>query len=195
MVPVHPSSCGRFLMQRRAFLQTAATGLGGIALASLLAQDRLLADEAGPIRPQINPAKPYAPRPPHFPTKAKRVLVIFCSGALSHVDTWDYKPELEKRHDQPLPGADGLVTFQGAQGNLAKPLWKFRPRGESGKMISELLPQLGDLADDMCFIHSMTGKSNTHGPAENQMSTGFNLDGFPGMGCCCLLYTSDAADE
>jgi len=170
-------------MQRRAFLQTAATGLGGIALASLLAQDRLLADEAGPIRPQINPAKPYAPRPPHFPTKAKRVLVIFCSGALSHVDTWDYKPELEKRHDQPLPGADGLVTFQGAQGNLAKPLWKFRPRGESGKMISELLPQLGDLADDMCFIHSMTGKSNTHGPAENQMSTGFNLDGFPGMGC------------
>lgn len=182
MNPTHLSPCGRYLLQRRSFLQTAATGLGGIALASLLSQDRLLADEA-PIRPQIDSAKPYAPRPPHFSTKAKRALVIFCSGALSHVDTFDYKPELEKRHDQPLPGADGLVTFQGAQGNLARPLWKFRPRGESGKMVSELLPQLGDLADEMCFIHSMTGKSNTHGPAENQMSTGYTLDGFPGMGC------------
>jgi hypothetical protein len=108
--------------------------------------------------------------------------VIFCSGALSHIDAWDYKPELIKRHDQPLPGNDKLITFQGENGNLARPLWEFRPRGQSGKMISDMLPRLANLADDFCFIHSMTAKSNTHGPAENQMSTGFIFDGFPSMG-------------
>jgi hypothetical protein len=81
-----------------------------------------------------------------------------------------------------LPGGDKLITFQGENGNLVKPLWEFRPRGQSGKMISDLLPRLAGLADDFCFIHSMTAKSNTHGPAENQMSTGFILDGFPSMG-------------
>jgi len=75
-----------------------------------------------------------------------------------------------------------LITFQGEQGNLIKPLWDFKPRGQSGTMTSDLLPRLGELADDMCFIHSMTAKSNTHGPAENQMATGFTLDGFPSVG-------------
>jgi hypothetical protein len=98
------------------------------------------------------------------------------------VDTFDYKPELVKRHDTPMPGADGLVTFQGEQGNLIKPLWEFKPRGQSGKMASDLLPNLAELVDEMCFIHSMTAKSNTHGPAENQMSTGYVLDGFPSAG-------------
>jgi hypothetical protein len=81
-----------------------------------------------------------------------------------------------------MPGADKLVTFQGAQGNLVRPLWQFRPRGQSGKMTSDLLPRLGELVDDLCFVHSMTAKSNTHGPAENQMGTGFTLEGFPAMG-------------
>ena len=110
--------------------------------------------------------------------------MIFCSGALSHVDTFDYKPELIRLHDTPMPtpGGEKLITFQGEQGNLIKPLWEFRPRGESGTMTSDLLPRLGELADEMCFIHSMTARSNTHGPAESQMSTGFTLDGFPSMG-------------
>ena len=81
-----------------------------------------------------------------------------------------------------MPGAGGLITFQGEQGNLVKPLWKFEPRGQSGKMVSDLLPHLAGLADEMCFIHSMTAKSNTHGPAENQMSTGYVLDGYPSAG-------------
>ena len=168
------------LLDRRGFLGRTLTGLSSIGLAHLLAEDRLLA--AGPFRPAIDPAHPYAPRPPHFEPKAKRVLVIFCSGALSHVDTFDYKPELIKRHDTPLPGGAGLVTFQGANGNLVRPIAEFRPRGQSGKMVSDLLPNLAELADEMCFIHSMTGKSNTHGPAESQMGTGFTLDGFPSMG-------------
>lgn len=171
----------RHLLDRRRFLGTTIHGLGGIALTSLLSRDGLLAS-APPIRPLIEPSRPYAPRQPHFPPKARRVLVIFCTGALSHVDTFDYKPELVKRHDTPMPGSGKLVTFQGEQGNLIKPLWDFKPRGKSGKMVSDLLPNIAELADDMCFLHSMTGKSNTHGPAESQMSTGFTLDGFPSMG-------------
>lgn len=171
----------RTLLDRRTFLGSAARGLSGIALSSLLGRDRLLAAGA-PFRPAFNPSDPNATRSAMFEPKAKQVLVIFCSGALSHVDTFDYKPMLVKHHDKPLPGADGLITFQGAQGNLVKPIWDFKPRGQSGKMVSDLIPNLAEMADEMCFIHSMTAKSNTHGPAENQMSTGFILDGFPAMG-------------
>ncbi len=169
-------------VSRRSFLGNTASGLSGIALASLLQRDGLLAADQSPLRPSIDPSRPFAPRPSHFPAKAKNVLVIFCSGACSQLDTFDYKPELIKRHGQPMPGADKLVTFQGAQGNLTKSPWEFKPRGESGKMVSELVPMLGELADEMCFIHSLTGKTNTHGPGENFMSTGFTLDGFPSMG-------------
>jgi len=181
---LHPiSNAGRWLLSRRDFLRWGGTGLSGVALAALLAEKRLLAADKTPVRPQVDPSHPYAPRAPHFTPKARRVLMIFCSGAVSHVDTFDYKPELVKRHDTPMPGDRKLITFQGENGNLIKPLWEFKPRGQSGKMVSNLLPQLAELADEMCFIHSMTAKSNTHGPAENQMSTGYTLDGFPGAGC------------
>lgn len=179
-MPLSPT--GHRFLDRRSFLSDATTGLGGIALTSLLADQGLLAAETGPIRPVVRPEAPLAPRPPHFPAKAKRVLVLFCSGAVSHLDTFDYKPELVKRDGQPLPGSNKLVTFQGENGNLVKPLWTFKPRGQSGKMVSDLLPNIAELTDDLCFIHSMTAKSNTHGPAENQMSTGFTLDGFPSAG-------------
>jgi hypothetical protein len=81
-----------------------------------------------------------------------------------------------------MPGQEKLITFQGEQGALTKSPYEFKPRGKSGKYTSELFPRLGELVDDLCFIHSMTAKSNTHGPAELQMSTGFTLDGFPSMG-------------
>ncbi len=177
-------------LTRREFLGRAERGLGGIALLSLLREAGLggaasnvaQAATPSPLRPQIDPAHPFAARDPHFEPQAKNVLVIFCSGACSHVDTFDYKPELIARHGQPMPGADGLVTFQGAQGNLTKSPWKFRPRGESGKMVSDLVPQLGELADEMCFLHAVTSKTNTHGPGENFMSTCQTLDGFPSAG-------------
>jgi hypothetical protein len=168
-------------LNRRGFLGHTATGLGGIALAHLLGRDR--ASSAGaPIRPDIQPANPNAPRPPHFAPRAKQVLMIFCSGAVSQVDTFDFKPELVKRHGQPLPGGEKIITFQGEQGDLTMSPWEFRARGQSGKMVSDLVPHLGALADEMCFIHSLTGKTNTHGPGENFMATGFTLDGFPGIG-------------
>ena len=176
------SNAGRWLLNRRDFLRFGGTGLSGIALTALLAEQRVLAAGKAPVNQTGSADGPHAPRPPHFKPRAKNILVIFCSGACSQLETWDYKPELFKRHGQPMPGADKLVTFQGENGNLARPHWEFRPRGQSGKMISDLLPNLAEMADEMCFIHSMTAKSNTHGPAENQMSTGFILDGFPSLG-------------
>ena len=168
------------LLNRRSFFAHTATGLGGIALAHLLGENRLKA--AAPIRPEIHPGNPNALRSPHFPGRAKRVLMVFCSGGVSQLDTFDFKAELNKRHGQPMPGAEGLRTFQGAQGNLSRSPWEFRPRGQSGKMVSDLVPHLGALADKMCFVHSLTGKTNTHGSGENFMGTGFTLDGFPSMG-------------
>jgi hypothetical protein len=130
---------------------------------------------------QIDPSTPHAPRKPHGTPKAKNVLVIFCAGACSQLETWDYKPELIKQDGKPLPGGPS-VTFQGPAGDLARPQYKFRPRGECGKMVSDMIPHLGELVDDFAFIHTLTSKSNTHGPAENFLSTGFVQDGFPSIG-------------
>ena len=172
------SNHGRSLLDRRTFLGQSSTRLGAIALTNLLSEQGLLAD-----RSRINPARPHAVRPPHYPGKAKNVLVIFCAGACSQLETWDYKPELIKHDGQPLK--DGpAVTFQGPSGNLARPQYEFRPYGQTGKMCSDMVPHLASMADDYAFIHSLTNKSNTHGPAENYISTGFTLDGFPSMGVC-----------
>ena len=176
--PEHLSLPGRVLLDRRQFLTNSATALGSIALTDLLGADRLLAAHPAPA---IDPARPYAPRPTHFPARAKNVVVIFCAGAVSQLETWDYKPELIKWDDKPLPGGPA-VTFQGPAGNLARPQYTFRPRGKTGKWVSDLIPHLAELTDDIAFIQSLTSKSNTHGPAENFLSTGFNLDGFPSLG-------------
>lgn len=161
---------------RRRMLQGTAGGLSSIALTALSARNSL-GDAL-----KIDPTRPNAPRPAHFPAKAQRVIEIFCSGAISHVDTFDYKPQLIQYDGKPLPGNEQLVSFQGPNGNLTRPLWKFRPRGDCGKMVSDLVPRIGEMADEICFLHSLTNKSNTHGPAENVMNTGFAFDGFPSMG-------------
>jgi hypothetical protein len=168
------------MLDRRRFLGDSASALGSIALSSLLASDNLLA-ASDPIRPVIDPAHPFAARPPHFPPKARNVLVIFCAGAVSQLETWDWKPELVTWDDRPLPGGPA-VTFQGPAGNLARPQYAFKPRGETGKMVSELIPNLAELTDDIAFVHSLTSKTNTHGPAENFLSTGSIFDGFPSIG-------------
>lgn len=174
MRPEPLSLAGLELLDRREFLGRMSTGVASIALADLLRSPAARGADAAP--------SPLAPRPPMFTPKATRVLHIFCSGAVSHLDTWDHKPELEKRHGQPLPGSEKLVTFQGENGNLTRSPWTFRPRGQAGKMTSDLLPHLGALADEMCFWHSLTSKTNTHGPGEMFMSTGFTLEGFPSIG-------------
>lgn len=167
----------RQMLHRREFLGNAVSGLSGIALATLLGGDRMLA--ADTIR--FDPTSPYQVRPPHYPARAKNVLVIFCAGAVSQLETWDYKPELIRMDGKPLAGGPP-VTFQGPAGELARPQYQFQPRGETGKMVSDMLPHLAQLTDEFAFVHSLTSTTNTHGPAENFISTGFAADGFPSIG-------------
>ena len=172
----------RHLLDRRNFLRTTGGAFGGLGLAHLLASESR-ADLTGKasIRPQIDPDRPYAPRPSHFPMPAKRVLVVFCPGAVSHVDTFDYKPMLAKLHGQKPPQIPA-VTFEGPSGNIAKPFWGFKPRGESGKMVSDLLPHLAELADDFCFLHALSTQTSAHPQGENFLHTGFVMEGFPSFG-------------
>ena len=162
-------------LARRQFLSRMTTGFAGVALTHLLGNDLLTSALAA------DPQK-WAPGRPQFPAKAKQVLQIFCPGGASHMDLWDYKPELEKRHGQPLSGEENLVTFQGKNGPLMKPPWAFAPAGKSGKMISTILPHMAQHVDDIAFIHSMTSRTNTHGPGCIFMNTCFTREGFPSAG-------------
>lgn len=171
------ANANRAWLDRRNFLGQTTTSLAAIALTHLLDSDGLLAADA----PAVDPTRPHWPRPAHRQPRAKNVLVIFCAGACSQLETWDYKPELIRQDGRPMPGGPA-VTFQGPSGNLARPQYAFRPYGQCGKMISDLMPHLATLADKLTFIHSLTSNTNTHGPAENFLSTGFVLDGFPSIG-------------
>ena len=154
---------------RRSFLGNVYTGLGGIGLMQLLA-DHAVGRESDwmPGRGQT-----------HDEPKAKRVLQIMCPGAASHVDLWEYKQSLRKYHGEPLPGEENMVSFQGKNGNLMKSPWAFAPAGESGKMITTMLPHMAKHADDIAFLHAMHSKTNTHGPGCVFVSTGHDTEGFP----------------
>jgi hypothetical protein len=162
-------------LSRRAFLWEAG-GLGGIALAWLLHRDSHGAPAETP------PPSPYAPRPPHFPAKAKRVIQVFACGGVSHVDTFDYKPDLAKHDGQELTGKGKIDTFFGRPGRLMESPFRFRQHGECGRWVSDLLPHLGSCVDDMTFIHSMVAKTSNHTPATFQMNSGFTINGFPCLG-------------
>jgi hypothetical protein len=120
--------------------------------------------------------------------------MIFCAGAVSQLETWDYKPELIRHDGKPLAGGPA-VTFQGPAGELARPQYAFRQRGQTGKWVSDLIPHLAELTDDIAFIHSLTSKSNTHGPAENFLSSGSLLDGFPSMGAWVTYALGSECDD
>ena len=176
-----PLPASRAWLDRRGFLGKMSTGLGSIALAVLL-DEEARADSPNSKVQNPKSAGLLAPKPPMFPAKAKRVIQIFCPGAVSQIDTFDYKPELAKRHGQPLPGLTGASSFQGGNGELMRSPWEWKQHGKSGKWVSSLLPHLAECVDDMAFIHSLTARSNTHGPALIQMNTGFVFEGFPSMG-------------
>lgn len=152
-------------LSRRHFLGQMTTGLTGVALS------RLFAAETAVSRGQT-----------HFAPKARQVLQIFCPGAASHVDLWEHKPLLEKYHGTPLPGGDKEVSFQGKNGNLMRSPWAFKPAGQSGKMISSMLPNMARHVDDIAFVHSMTSRTNTHGPGCINMNSCFTREGFPSAG-------------
>ena len=153
-------------LTRRGFLGNVSTGLAGIGLARLL-------------RRELHAAPPQGP---HFPARAKRVLQIFCPGAASHLDLWDYKPELIRHHGKPLPGEENLVSFQGQNGNLMESPFPFIPRGQCGKHLTSMLPHLGQHADEIAFLHGLHSRTNTHGPGCVFVNTGHPTEGFPAAG-------------
>jgi hypothetical protein len=165
------------LPTRRDFLSGSATGLAGIAFACLLHEEAAAKGGAG--RSKVEKASATGA---HFAPKAKRVIQIFCMGGVSHVDTFDYKPELIKHNGQALSGKGKVDTFFGQPGNLMKSPFEFRQRGRSGLWCSDLLPNLAGCVDDITFLYSMKSKSSNHTPAAFFMNTGFTMNGFPCLG-------------
>lgn len=153
---------------RRDFFSQSA-GLSGLALAWLLQRD----GRAESV---------YTPKPPHFMPKVKRVVQVYCCGGVSHVDTFDHKPELAKRNGQELTGKGKIDTFFGKPGRLLKSPFAFKQHGETGAWVSSLFPHLAQRVDDLTFLHAMVAKSSNHTPATFMMNTGFTMNGFPSLG-------------
>jgi len=158
---------------RRGLLKRAGCGAGMLGLATLLQDERAFAAAVDPL----------APKPAHFAAKAKSVIWLFINGGPSQVDTWDYKPELEKRDGQELENFDKFTGFfSGSVGGLMKSPFKFAQHGQSGKWVSEIFPEMSKHVDKMAFIHSGYAKSNNHSPALFMMNTGFTQMGYPCVG-------------
>ena len=170
--------CGR--TRREALWQTGC-GFGALPLVSLLSNDGFFAKQvAGADDPAA--MNPLAPKPPHFAPKAKSVIFLFMYGGPSHIDTFDYKPDMY--------GMDGktveVKTFgRGGKkngGRIVEPKWKFRQYGECGKWVSDLFPHVGSCADEIAFLNSMTADSPIHGSAMLMMNSGKVLSGSPALG-------------
>ena len=181
------------VFSRRGFLADSFAGLMGVSLASLLPDALPAADPAADAETPQPHWRPGAGQT-HFPPRAQRVLQIFCPGAASHMDLWEHKPALEQHDGKPMPGAENFVSFQGKNGSLMRSPWPFVPCGASGKMISSMLPHMAQHVDDIAFVHSMTSKTNTHGPGCVFMNTGHATEGFPGAGAW-LSYALGSAND
>ena len=160
-------------MQRRDFLHQLGSGFGSLALAGLLQDEGLLA---------AAPGVDASVKVLHRPAKAKRVVQLFMGGAASHIDLFDYKPALEKHHGEDSDFGEHVEAFQDGLGPWMKSPFKFQPYGETGKPLSDVVRPLGEVVDDLAFIHNMVGKSGVHSQATYLQATGFDTPGFPGMG-------------
>src|SRR3954465_1742184 len=168
--------CGRYekFANRRDFLKKAGAGFGMLALADLLGADHLLAADAESARGP----EPMAPRPSHFPAKAKSIIWLFMEGAPSSVDLFDPKPELTKRDGQRIT----IDVFNGNPGPLMKSPFSFKQYGQSGAWVCEKYPNVAKHVDDFAFIKSLYSESNDHVPALYQINTGIARPGFPSAG-------------
>ena len=175
-------------LSRRQLLRRAGGGFGSVALAALLAEQGILrAGETGDREDASRLLHPMAPRPAHFRPRAKHVIWLFINGGPSHVDTWDYKPALVKADGKSIKEFDPSFKnttgfFKNQVGNLMKSPFRFRERGECGKMVSDIFPHLGNHVDKMAFLHAGFTRSNNHSPALFMMNTGFARMGFPCVG-------------
>jgi len=165
-------------LTRRHFLRDCGIGLGKVALASLLAEGSLPHAAAAAVNPM-------QPRQPHYPGKAKAVIHLFMAGAPSHLDLFDPKPELTRMDGKPLPPSvtnGQRLAFIRADAAVMGPQFKFAQHGQSGMEISEALPYLAKITDDICLIRSVYTDQFNHAPAQTFMQTGFAVPGRPSIG-------------
>jgi len=168
---------------RREFLARSGQGFGLLALADLMSGDGLIPPDARGAALGERRLNPLAPQPAHFGAKAKNVIWLFMNGGQSHVDTWDYKPELAKRDGKELEGFDkNTGFFANAVGPLMKSPFKFSQHGQSGTWASDLFPKMSEHVDQMAFVHSCFTQTNNHSPALFQINTGMSRMGFPCVG-------------
>ncbi|MHC5540930.1 DUF1501 domain-containing protein [Singulisphaera rosea] len=160
---------------RRRMLKDSALGFGSLAMAAMLG------GESSATASVASTPNPLMPRLPHFAPKAKRIIFLFMSGGPSQVDTFDYKPLLQRDDGKPFPFAKPRVQFNGTSTLLASP-WQFRQYGESGSWVSELFPHLSGCVDDICFLHSVYGTNAAHGGAVLKLHTGSDNFVRPSMG-------------
>jgi hypothetical protein len=163
-------------ISRRIALQSAACGFGYLALAGLTSRQAL--------------ASPLAHKLPHFAPRAKRIIFLFMQGGVSHVDSFDYKPELYKQHGKTMPFDDARAIantgMRGTNQRVMKPLWDFARHGQSGRWASNLFPEMNKHVDDMCFIHSLHTDGVAHGPATLFLHCGSTQFVRPSMGSWVL---------
>jgi len=160
-------------------------GAGSIAFTQMLHQQGLLANvnaAGASLSPGANPPAPVFARAPHFTPKAKRVIWLFMTGSPSQVDTFDYKPELQKRSGQPLADADPKTGFFTTSGKCLKSPFTWKQYGQSGSWVSDVLPHTAEHVDDMAFVHSCYTKANNHAPGAFEIGSGVMRPGRPCMG-------------
>ena len=183
------------VQNRRDFLFRAGNGFGSLALSCLLARDGF----AGPAAmEQSSPAaNPLAPRTPHFEGKAKSVIFMFMVGGPSPVDLFDPKPELQKRHGQPLPESFGKPVSQFTKGDtpLLASTRQFAKYGQSGMDVSDLMPHLATCVDDIAFIRSCWCTSTVHAPAMYELHSGRTLMGYPSLGSWVTYGLGSVSDN
>src|SRR5262249_56061508 len=167
--------------KRREFLFRSGGGMAGLALAHLLQQDGLLAAsaESGACNAQASGYNPYAAKKPHFAPRAKRVISLFMSGGVSHIDTFDPKPALARYAGQPLTGKGEIVVRQGNPGPLMPTPFTFSKYGQSGIDVSEIFPHIASHVDELAVIRSMYSMSNDHVQAGYALPSGGICLGFP----------------
>ncbi len=169
-------------LARREFLTSQVMGLGGLAATWLLARDGYAAD---PVKPSLErPTYDLTPKPPHTEPSARAMISIFTSGGPSQIDLFDPKPEVDKRNDTEFTGELKLGANMAARNSrkLLGSKWKFRRYGESGIAMSELLPHIGSIADDITLIRSVQTFNTSHGAAIAAINTGRPLRGRPSLG-------------
>jgi hypothetical protein len=181
-MPMHPSPDHKIKLRltRRALLGQSATGLGAFALASLFNPDLLRASNPSDNR------WTGVIQAPHFAPKAKRIIYLYMAGGPSHLETLDYKPKLAAMSGQPMPGSFTagmpIAQLQGQRLTCFAPQHAFKRFGQSGQEISEILPKIGGVADEICIVRSMVTEAINHDPAHTFMNTGTTISGRPSMG-------------